>query len=59
MDNHTERYTLKSTALQRARWLLKGYDYVVVIKDKQNTYWIHTTPQDLDGDKLVLELKGE
>lgn len=59
MDNHTECYTLKSIALRRAKDLLKSFDYTVVIKDKLNNFWVHTTPQDLNGDQLIVEMKGE
>lgn len=58
MTEHTEKYILRSIAIRRAKHLIKRFDYVVVIRDRQRNYWIHTSPQELDGDKLILELKG-
>ena len=59
MDNHTAFYHVKENALIRAKQLRSEFGYAVVIKDKLNKFWVHTTPQDLNGDQLIIEMKGE
>ena len=44
-DNHTEKYLSKTVAMQRYKALQDSYDYLVLIKSR-NEYWIHTKPQD-------------
>ncbi len=56
MEDQAEKYKIKRIALERAKDLKNRFEYVVVIKDRIGFYWIHTRPQDLCGDKLVLEL---
>lgn len=45
MCSHTEKYKSKTVAMQRYKSLQDSYDYIVLIKSRDE-YWIHTTPQD-------------